>query len=78
MVYRAVLPTFTSSPSTTNVNPLEKEGGFFFLALGVMVIAIEMTDYSPVESSPITMVRHPANPGSMNLPNSPHAVGSLS
>lgn len=43
-----------------------------------MVIAIEMTDYSPVESSSIAMVRHPANPGSMNLPNPPHAIGSLS
>ncbi|EFN73047.1 hypothetical protein EAG_11340 [Camponotus floridanus] len=37
-----------------------------------------MTDYSLVESSPIAMVRHPANPSSMNLPNPPHAVGSLS
>lgn len=31
-----------------------------------MVIAVEMTGYSPVESSPIAVVRHAAKPGSTN------------
>lgn len=42
-----------------------------------MIIAVEMTDYSPVESSPIAMVRHLANPGSMNSPNPPYALSVL-
>lgn len=42
----------------------------FILVLGVssIVIAVEMTDYSPIKSSPIAVVRHSANLRSMNLP----------
>jgi len=57
----------------------EKTDDFFFLRSQsfVIVIAVEMTDYSPVELSFVEVVRHPAKPGSMNPPNEPSAVVSL-
>lgn len=66
----------TDANSTERQREREREStvgrgdeGDFFLPRSrsfVIVIAVEMTGYSPVESSPIAVVRHPAKPGSTN------------